>query len=138
MGHIVLQGDEHDGGERHHPQQGVAELGAGGEVAGPVARVDEADGDEQARTDILEDVEGAQHVRVVLALQFLDDIFHTRWFFDCKGTTSCRKTPRRGPFTARRAAIIPTLGYGTTRGKPSGTVGTSHMKDEKARGDKQI
>ena len=55
--HVVLDDNQHDGGKSDHPQQRVAERGAGGEVGRPVARVDEAYGDEQPRPDILQQVQ---------------------------------------------------------------------------------
>ena len=67
---VVLQGDEHDGTERNHPKQRIAEGGACGEVARPVARVDEADGNQQARSDILEDVEGTEYLRLTLCSEY--------------------------------------------------------------------
>jgi len=50
----VLQHDEHECGQRHHPQERIAEPRAGGHVGSPVAGVDEAHGDQQAWTDIFE------------------------------------------------------------------------------------
>jgi hypothetical protein len=48
----VLQEDQHEGGQRHHPEQAVAELRAAGDVGRPVARVDEADGDYETRPKV--------------------------------------------------------------------------------------
>ena len=53
---VVLQDDEHDGGEGDHPEQGVAKLRAGRHVGRPVARVYEADGDQQAGADVAKDL----------------------------------------------------------------------------------
>ena len=70
MGHVVLQGDEHDGGERHHPQQCITIFRPRGEVARPVTGIDEAHSNQQTRADVLEDVEGTQHMWVRMALEF--------------------------------------------------------------------
>jgi len=45
----VLHDDRDDRREGHDPEEPAAELGAGGHVGDPVARVDEADRDEEAR-----------------------------------------------------------------------------------------
>ena len=59
VGGVVLQDDEHDGGEGDHPEQGVAKLRAGRHVGRPVARVYEADGDQQAGAYVPQDLEAA-------------------------------------------------------------------------------
>ena len=70
MGHVVLQGNQHDGGEGHDPQQRIAVFRSRCEVARPVARIDETDGHEQPRADVLENIQGSQHTGMVLAFQF--------------------------------------------------------------------
>ena len=45
MGDVVLQQDEHNRGQRDHPEQQVAVLSAGGDVRSPVAGVDKTNGD---------------------------------------------------------------------------------------------
>ena len=48
----VLQEDQHQGAERDDPEQPVAELRAAGDVRGPVAGVDEPDGDDETGTQV--------------------------------------------------------------------------------------
>ena len=76
VGHIVLQGDEHDRRQRHHPEQGVAVGRTGGEVARPVARIDEAYRDQQSGADVSEYIKSTQDMRVPLALELVEDV-HT-------------------------------------------------------------
>ena len=52
LGRHVLQEDQHERAERDDPQQLVAELRAAGDVGSPVAGVDEADGDHEARPEV--------------------------------------------------------------------------------------
>ena len=63
--HVVLQDDEHHGGERHHPEQGIPVVGARGEVRRPVAGVDESHGDQQSRSDVFQYLQPSR-LRVVL------------------------------------------------------------------------
>ena len=56
---VVLEQDQHEGGEGDHPEQRVAVGRAGGDVGGPVAGIDEADGHEEAGADVFEDVPDA-------------------------------------------------------------------------------
>ena len=70
----MLQGDEHDGRQRDHPQQRIAVFRPGRKVAGPVAGIDEAHGDQQAGADVLEDVERAQHMGMGMAPEFAEYI----------------------------------------------------------------
>ena len=72
----MLQGDEDYRREGDNPQQSIAELRAGCEVACPVAGVYEAHGNEKSRSDILQDIESAENVLVVLAPQFLENVHH--------------------------------------------------------------
>ena len=67
----MLQGDEHDGGERDHPEQHIAIGWTRGKVARPVAWVDEAHSNEQPWSDIFDDVEGAECLRFSLIAQYL-------------------------------------------------------------------
>jgi len=55
LGGEVLQEDQHERAQRDDPEQRVAELGAAGDVGGPVARVDEADGDDEARAEVAQE-----------------------------------------------------------------------------------
>jgi hypothetical protein len=50
----MLDDDQDDRGERHDPEQFVAELRTGRHIGDPVARVDEADRDKEAGADIAE------------------------------------------------------------------------------------
>ena len=59
VGNVVLQHDEHHGREGNHPKQGIAKIGSGRQIAGPVAGVNKTDRDEQARPDVTENVESA-------------------------------------------------------------------------------
>ncbi len=52
LGRQVLQEDEHERAERDDPEQVVAELGATGDVRRPVARIDETDGDDEAGSEV--------------------------------------------------------------------------------------
>jgi hypothetical protein len=66
----MLQDDQHDRRERDHPQQGITVVGSCGQVRCPVARIDEAYGNEQSRADILEDFEAALSRVVSFAGEF--------------------------------------------------------------------
>ena len=59
VSHVVLEHDEHEGRKGYNPEKAVAEGGASGKVGGPVAGVDEADGHEEAGTNIAENVKAA-------------------------------------------------------------------------------
>ena len=52
----ALEEDQHERPQGDDPQQRVAELAAAGHVGGPVARVDEADGDDEPRPQVAQEV----------------------------------------------------------------------------------
>ena len=66
MCHIVLQHNQHDCRQGDDPQQGIAEIGPCRKIRSPVARVDETDGHEQARTDVFKEIKTTQVTRMVL------------------------------------------------------------------------
>ena len=59
VGYVVLQNNEHDGGECHYPQKCIAKLRAGCKVRRPVARVDESYCYQQTGTNVFEDIQTA-------------------------------------------------------------------------------
>ena len=74
--HVVLQDYQHDGRERHHPQQRVAELRPRRKIRRPVAGVDETYRHQQSRSDISEHVQTTQIAFVVFPLQVFKNILH--------------------------------------------------------------
>ena len=55
-GRHALEEDQHERPQRDDPQQRVAELAPAGHVGRPVARVDEADGDDEPRSQVAQEV----------------------------------------------------------------------------------
>ena len=53
LGRIMLQENQHDRGQRNHPKEVVAELGAGRDIGGPIPGINETYGYQQARSQIL-------------------------------------------------------------------------------------
>ena len=64
----MLKGNKHDGRERYYPQKGVTIIGACGKVAGPIAWVNKANGDEKTRSNILKNVDTAEYSLMVAPL----------------------------------------------------------------------
>ncbi len=86
MGDIVLEHDQHQGGEGDHPQQRVAVTGPGGDVGGPVTRIDETDRDQQTRPNVAENLEGAEGRFVIRTAEILEELgyIHSLFSFPCE------------------------------------------------------
>ena len=56
MGGIMLQKDQHDRGERDHPQKLIAIPRTGGNVRSPVPGIDKTDRDQKSRTNVLKKI----------------------------------------------------------------------------------
>ena len=110
VGDVVLEQDEHDGGKRHHPEQGVTEGGTGGHVGRPIARIDESHRYEQARADGLQDLQASPVARVDVAPHDLGEALANLMH----GVPSFLELPSHGPraYTCRAPA------QNDTRAKP--------------------
>ena len=95
----MLQDDQHDRGQRDHPQQRVAKLRARGHVGGPVARIDKADGDEQPGADVPGDVQAAMASGAVRAKVLFEMVEH--------GALLCM-----GGATSHLGRAAPRVGFG--------------------------
>ncbi len=77
VGGVVLKQNQHDRGERDHPEQRIPELRSGGDVGGPVAGIDEPHCDQQARPDVLQEFLGTYTLRMLLkqvSFQFAEHV----------------------------------------------------------------
>ena len=62
-GRHALEEDQHERPQGDHPQQRVVELAAAGHVGGPVARVDEADGDDEPGPQVAQEVAAEEEAK---------------------------------------------------------------------------
>ena len=71
---VVLKDDEHDRGERHHPEELVAVFRTGGDIRRPVAGIDETHRDDESRPERTENVQIGGELRLLFVPPVLHEI----------------------------------------------------------------